>query len=229
MVYLLILASMCFLIHLVLENISTFIRYNLAGLNKHMQGAAIANFFAIASRASVAAYGLLIAYVIENSTLNGLVYGGIMAVPLFLGAIISYLLSNVSVVDFEKLKKYKEFRGAYVRGAIDLSKSDGNKIKINKIMSLFVGVQFISVVLAYSLCFEYTEQRLLIISFVPILSMFGTIVSVAFVEPKLAKAIDNNFKMGAAVSQEYMRARAASFMVSFFVLLIIAFMSEYRL
>jgi hypothetical protein len=227
MVYLLILASMCFLIHLILENISTFIRYNLAGLNKHMQGAAIANFFAIASRASVAAYGLLIAYVIENSTLNGLVYGGIMAVPLFLGAIISYLLSNVSVIDFEKLKKYKEFRGAYVRGAINLSKSNRSKIKINKIMSMFVGVQFISVVLAYSLCFEYVEQRLLIISFVPILSMFGTIVSVVFIEPKLAKAIDNNFKMGRAVSQEYMRARAASFMISFFVLLIITFMSEY--
>lgn len=220
---------MCFFIHLLLENISTFIRYNLAGLNKHMQGAAIANFFAIASRAFVAAYGLLIAYVIENSTLNGLVYGGIMAVPLFLGAIISYLLSNVSVVNFEKLNKYKEFRGACVRGAINLSKSDGNKIKINKIMSLFVGVQFISVVLAYSLCFEYVEQRLLIISFVPILSMFGTIVSVVFIEPKLAKAIDNNFKMGGAVSQEYMRARAASFMVSFFVLLIITFMSEYSL
>jgi hypothetical protein len=62
---------------------------------------------------------------------------------------------------------------------------------------------------------------------VPILSMFGTIVSVVFIEPKLAKAIDNNFKMGRAVSQEYMRARAASFMISFFVLLIITFMSEY--
>lgn len=110
MIYILILASASFFIHLILENISTFIRYNLAGLNKHMQGAAIANFFAIASRGFVAAYGLLIAYVIENSTLNGLIYGIIMSVPLFLATLISYFLSKITVIDFEKLKNYKEFR-----------------------------------------------------------------------------------------------------------------------
>lgn len=228
MVYLLILASACFFVHLLLENISTFIRYNLAGLNKHMQGAAIANFFAIASRGSVAAYGLFVAYVIENGALDGLIYGVIMAIPLFLGAVTSHLLSRMSVIDFEKLKNYKEFRYAYECRVIDLSKSDKNEIKIKKIISLFVGFQFISVVLAYSLCFEYAEQRLLIISFVPILSMIGTIVSVVFIEPKLAKAIDNNFKMASAVSQEYMRARTASFMFSFFLLLMITLLSEYK-
>jgi len=191
-----------------------------------MQGAALGNFFAIASRGFVAAYGLVIAYVIENGTINIIMYGGIMSMALFAGAIVSYVFSTLTIIDYEKIKSYKEFNNGYRRESIELSEANSSKIKINKFMSLFVGVQFISVVMAYSLCIKYVEYRLIIISFVPIVSMIGTIISVVFIEPNLAKAVDNDVKMASAVSQEYMRARAASFMFSFVVLLVISLMSE---
>lgn len=220
---LLIVASACFFMHLLCENLSLFIRYNLAGLSRHMEGAAIASIFAIASRGFVAIYGLLIAYVIENGVLNGFAYGLVLSSVLLFAAIASYWFSRISVTDYNKIKNRRQFFSGFSIGVVNKKQNGQKKISIGNLLSLFVGIQFISVVIAYGLCFEYVTQRLLIISFVPVVSMLGTLVSVLLIEPKLAKLIDVDCGMASAVSQEYMRARFVSFSFALLILSTLTF------
>ena len=88
-------------------------------------------------------------------------------------------------------------------------------------MSVFIGIQFTAIVIAYALCFKYKEFRLLFISLIPVFSMIGTLITVLLVEPKFAKHIDIDRESGHAIVSVYLYARAISFCVSAGLLLLL--------
>lgn len=215
-------AALCFLFHLICETISSFVKYNFAGLGRHMQGVSIANIFAIASRGFVAIYGLLVAYIIERSISTGWVYSVMLSVALLIGAGVSFWFSRITLAGCDSLRTIRSWWEVVSSpGALNARKNLDRGVHINGFLSLLLGVQFVAIVIAYGLCFRFPEHRLLIISLVPVISMIGTLATVVFVEPRLANIIDSSSNAGYAVSQEFMRARSISFAFSFIVLLLL--------
>lgn len=220
-------AGLFFLLHIISETISSFVKYNFASLGRHMQGISIANMFAIASRGFVAIFGLLAAYIVESGVSAGWIYGVALSASLLIGAVISFLFSRVRLVvsnsekifgmDWGLLLCGNEGEGEDFKGAI---------VKINGALSLLLGIQFVAIVVAYGICFRFPDYRLLIISLVPLISMIGTLATVVLVEPRLAKIVDSSLSAGYAASREFMRARAVSFLFSCFVLLVLTIFSK---
>ena len=212
-------AAIFFFLHLVCENTSSFAKYNFASIGKHMQGVSLANIFAVFSRGFVALYGLSIAYVIEKQNINIEIYSFYLSAALLGGACFSFFLSKIS------LNKLNSSIKSNARNFILYNKVfDENlykNIKINGLLRFFIGVQFIAIVIAYGICFKFPNNRLFIISLVPVISMLGTIVTVMLVEPRLARFIDSSSDYGCMVSREFMRARALSFLSSFFIIIIL--------
>ncbi|MGB4674559.1 MAG: hypothetical protein WBH99_11560 [Azovibrio sp.] len=205
-------AAVFFLLHLVSETIASFIKYNFSSLGRHMLGISLSNIFAIASRGFVALYGISIAVVIEKSFADIQIYGYVFSFVLILGAGFSLLLANLklSKAAFEdliqgKLPLHQRFRTAF-------SANDTTcLIPVRGVAALMLGTQFIAVVIAYGLCFYLPQNRLLIISFVPLVSMMGTLVTILWVEPRLASMIDADNVTGYSAAREFLRARALSF------------------
>lgn len=220
-------AALCFLLHLICETISSFVKYNFAGLGRHMQGVSLANIFAIASRGFVAIYGLLVAYIIERNAASGWAYGAMLSSSLLIGAGVSFGFSRITLSGCESLK-YSSSWGKVLSTprALLTDKLSNPEVAINSFLSLLLGLQFVAIVIAYGLCFRLPQHRLLIISLVPVISMVGTMVTVVLVEPRLAKVIDLSSNAGYAVSQEFMRARAISFAFSFVILLLLTVVIE---
>lgn len=219
-------AAIFFLLHLVSETISSFVKYNFAGLKRHMQGVSIANMFAILSRGFVAIYGLLIAYIIERGISNGWIYGATLSFALLLGSAISFWLSKIKLHDYDSILTKKGLWRILITMHPQNSEAGINEIKINKGLSLLLGIQFVAVVIAYGLCFKFTEHRLLIISLVPVIGMIGTMVTVMFVEPRLASVIDRSSDASHEVSKEFLIARSISFFFSAFALLVLTMLFE---
>lgn len=220
-------AAFFFLFHLICETISSFVKYNFAGLGRHMQGVSIANIFAIVSRGFVAIYGLLVAYIIERGISTGFVYGFMLSVALLIGSCVSYYFSRITLAGCDSLKTIQSWWGLALNpGALKTKKTTILDIHINGFLSLLLGLQFVAIVIAYGLCFSFPQNRLLIISLVPVISMIGTMATVVLVEPRLANIVDSSSNSGYAVSQEFMRARAISFAFSFLILLFLTVFFE---
>lgn len=220
-------AALCFLLHLICETISSFVKYNFAGLGRHMQGVSLANIFAIVSRGFVAVYGLLVAYIIERSIASGWIYGAMLSVTLLIGAGVSFWFSRITLAGCDSLRTVRSWwKVVSSRGGLNAKSNGDRHVHINGFVSLLLGVQFVAIVIAYGLCFRFPQHRLLIISLVPVISMIGTLATVVWVEPRLATIIDSSSNAGYVVSQEFMRARSISFAFSFIVLLILTVASE---
>lgn len=220
-------AAVFYLCHLICESTSSFVKYNYASLGRHMQGINVANFFAIISRGFVALYGLTAAYIIEKNDTDSIIYGVTFGVTLLFGAFISYLYSRVNLKFVPTVKPYRTLLlRVFSADIYDHSRYFIESIRIDKLLSVMVGVQFAAVVIAYWFCIIFPNDRLLIISLVPVISMFGTIVTVVFVEPELASVIDESSDAAYAVSQEFMRARSVSFVFASIVLFGLAVISK---
>lgn len=212
-------AAVFFFFHLICENISSFIKYNFSSIGRHMQGVSWANIFAVVSRGFVALYGLLVAYVIERQDIKVEIYSLYLSISLLCGAWVSLFLSRLSVNDFgssDGLSAKAIF--SYKRSFDEVVYEN---IRINVALRIFIGIQFVAVAVAYGVCIKFPQNRLFIVSLVPVISMIGTIVTVVFVEPRLAKCIDSSSSYGHMVSREFMRARAISFLFSFFVIVVL--------
>lgn len=171
-----------------------------------MQGANYSNILAILSRGFIALYGLLVAVMIEKLNNNINVYIICMIFSFLISASISLYFSKIKLITYEikniRIFKYKTSNEIFY------------KHKLSFLMSIFIGIQFTAIVVAYALCFKYKEFRLLIISLIPVFSMIGTLVTVLLVEPKFAKHIDVNRESGHVIASVYLYARAISFSVS---------------
>lgn len=201
-----IIAAILFVLHLFFETMSTFVRYSYAALGVHMQGANYSNIFAIVSRGFIALYGLLVAVMIEKLNNNINVYIICMIFAFLISACVSLYFSKIKLITSE-IKNIKVFQYK-IPNEIFYSH------KLSFLMSIFIGIQFTAIVVAYTLCFKFKEFRLLIISLIPVFSMIGTLITVLLVEPKFAKHIDVNRESGHAIASVYLYARAISFSVS---------------
>ncbi|MQY52757.1 hypothetical protein [Rhodocyclus gracilis] len=226
-IILLALAALLFLSHLLCETLASFVRYNFAGIGRHMQGVAVSNYFGIASRGFVAAYGVLASLIVERHYPLGWQYVLALSLTLICGGLASLLLSriNVSINATVPGKKIAFQHGAGML-YFYFERFFCYRVKIAWVSSVFVGVQFAAIVVAYGLCFYFPNNRLFIISLVPVIGMLGTLVTVVFVEPKLARIVDEDNSLAHAVSQEFMRARAISFFFSAAILVFLAAVLE---
>ena len=204
-------AALFFLLHLACESASSFVKYNFAGLGRHMYGMSLSNMFAIASRGFVAAYGLLIAYIVERDISSGFIYGMLLSISLLLGAGISYWFSLKTLAGRESFSDLGSWRSFFSWGNSKSTSKEKSSINISLWVSLLLGLQFVAIVIAYGLCFRFPQHRLFIVSLVPVISMAGTLATVVFVEPKFATLIDASTKAGHIASDVFMRARAISF------------------
>lgn len=205
-------AALFFFLHLLCETIATFIKYNFSSLGRHMLGISLANIFGISSRGFVALYGIIISIVIEKNISSIQVYVYVYFAVLLLGAGFSLVLANIKITD--------SFIGGISHNELPLLKqlkmafgTNNSKcaIPVRGITAILLGIQFVSVVIAYGLCFSLPHSRLLIISFVPLVSMLGTLIAILWVEPRLARMIDADNATGYAAAREFLRARAISF------------------
>lgn len=220
-------AAFFFLFHLICETITSFVKYNFAGLGRHMQGVSLSNIFAIASRGFVAIYGLLVAYIVERHISTGWVYSAMLSIALLIGAGISFWFSRITLSGCNSLRSIRSWWDVVSNpGALYANNNEAQAVHINGFLSLLLGVQFVAIVIAYGLCFRFPKDRLFIISLVPVISMVGTMATVVLVEPRLAKIIDSSSNTGYAVSREFMKARSISFAFSSIVLLIITIVFE---
>ena len=178
-----------------------------------MLGISLSNIFAIASRGFVALYGISIAVVIEKSFADVQIYGYVFSVILLLGSAFSLLLANrkISRSSIDNLTQATQPLPQRLRTL--LSANDAKcAVPVRGIVAIMLGTQFIAVVIAYGLCFSLPQYRLLIISFVPLVSMMGTLITILWVEPKLARMIDANNETGYSAAREFLRARSLSFL-----------------
>jgi hypothetical protein len=219
-------AAIFFLLHLMCETVSSFVKYNFVGLGRHMQGISIANMFAIISRGFIAIYGLLVAYIVERGISNGWIYGVTLSLSLLIGSGFSLWFSKIKLSDYNSIWTQKGLWNILFARSFRVGTNGSSAIRINKLLSLLLGMQFVAIVIAYGLCFKFTQHRLLIISLVPVIGMIGTMVTVMFVEPRLARIIDKSSNAGYAVSQEFLYARSISFFFSAFALLMLTIVLE---
>lgn len=214
-----------FLLHLLCENLASFVRYGFAGIGMHMQGVAISNYFGIASRGFVALYGVVAASLVEGGYGSGEFYVIFLCIALALGSVSALLLSKMRISiegsDVCGVSFLYGWRRIYISW-MGFKYNGDKRWGVKLIYSAFVGLQFAGVVVAYGACFYFPDSRLLIISFVPMVSMMGTLVTVVFVEPRLAKFVDESNDVAHEVSQAFMRARAFSFTLSFLLLILVA-------
>jgi len=223
-----IVAVLFFLLHLVFETLASFIKYNFSSLGKHMIGVSFSNILAIVSRGCVAIFGVSIAVVIEGNLSDVVSYNYLFSFVLLLGALFSLFLSKIMIVkksyELNSVKLIFLLRNIKKFVAVNNSES---VIYLNKFVSIMMGTQFIAVVIAYGLCFVLPKHRLIITSLIPLVSMLGTMVTIFFVEPMLARLIDLDNKMGYVASKEFLRARALSFAFSAISLPVISFAIKY--
>lgn len=201
------------LLHLVCEVMTTYVRYNYAAHKKQMKGANIANYFAVSSRAFITLYALGISYQIEKNSLNSSKYLLISAVAFFLSAVFSWYLVGKTIQTIET---------NFIHSILTSKKSTKSvnliNIKISSVLSIFIGIQFVSMIFAFAACLSYPNYRLSIISMTPVLNMLGTLATVVLVEPKLAFAVDNDSNLGFDAARIFSQARVLSFSFSAFLL-----------
>lgn len=189
-----------------------------------MLGISLSNIFAITSRGFVALYGISIAIVIERSFADIKIYGYVFSFILLLGSAFSLLLANLKISKSSLENFIKPTQPLTQRLRTALSANDAKcKIPVRGITAIMLGTQFIAVVIAYGLCFSLPQHRLLIISFVPLVSMLGTLITILWVEPRLARMIDADNSTGYAAAREFLRARAISFVFCAALLQMISF------
>jgi hypothetical protein len=205
------IAAIAYVLHLFFEAMTIFVKYNFAANQQPMKGANVANILAILSRGFIATYGIIISINIESkiNEINKFYYLMIMA--LIISGIISITLSKFKL---------------NLKGAIDLNLftivnsknysriNKSNDLKIPKIQALFIGLQFVSVVFIFALCYIFYENRLTLISLTPLVSMAGALVTVLIVEARLASIVDKDARTAYEVSSCYLIARSASFFLA---------------
>lgn len=213
-IFYILISALSFLLHLALETLASFVKYNFSSLGMHMTGVSYSNILATASRGCVAIFGVTVAVLAEKKMSNINVYTIVFSTVMILGATFSLYLSKFKVDRSSILIA----RGGLIAIArnLRLILVDNNHVlpsRLNNYVAILLGTQFASVIVAYGLCFLLPDQRLFIVSSVPLISMLGTVVTFIFVEPMFAKIIDSNNAMGYAVSKELLRARALSFLL----------------
>jgi hypothetical protein len=210
---LLIFSAVLYLLHLILETLSSFAKYNFSSLGRHMQGVSLANILAIASRGAVAAYGVLLALIIEREFSSAGLYALTFAITLAVGAAFSFFLSGIQLND-KALDGHEIRWEALIKEPSHFFERNNAScpVKIRGLSAILLGAQFVAIVIAYGLCFIYPQHRLLIISLVPLISMAGTLIQILLVEPRLARMIDGANRTGYAASREFLRARSISFL-----------------
>lgn len=211
----LIVAGILFFLHLISETLASFIKYNFSSIGKHMQGVSFSNIFGIASRGFISLYGVVAAVVIEKKYSDVFSYSLVMSMVLFFSSYISYFYSNkkISRKSINETKKNISLISDVFFKKLDKNDTE-SAVKIKGVVSVFLGVQFVAIVVAYGFCFLMPDRRLFIISLVPLVGMLGTMATVVLVEPRLAIMIDMENSTGFAASKEFLRARAISFAFS---------------
>lgn len=200
--------------HLICELLAIFIRYDYAALSKHMAGAAMSNYFAIASRGFVSLYGIVVAYLIEELTIS--LYGYVICVSCALA-----LAGSASVILSRKTLKINNGRiiisNCKIKEFNLHIQYEEKSLSINFLLIFLLGIQFAAISLAYAMCMIFSENRLLIISIAPALSMLGTLAAAVLIEPKFAEHVDLHPEHGYVVSSIYLKARAFSFFIWAFI------------
>jgi len=212
--FLLTAGATFFLLHLCSETVATFLKYNYASLGRHMLGVSISNIFAMLSRGFVALYGVTTSIIIERELSDVYTYVYVFAVASALGAALSLALANLKIerptLSTGEISIISVF--ASPRSSLSLNR-DVSTVPVRGMAAVFLGTQFLSIVLAYGLCFLAPQHRLLIISLVPLISTVGALVTILWAEPRLARMVDADNATGYAASREFLRARASSFML----------------
>jgi hypothetical protein len=209
---LLFAAAISFFLHLASETVSTFFKYNFSGLGRQMVGVSYANIFALVSRGFIAVYGVLISIVIERNLTDMTRYAIVFAVVCILGSCVSIWLSKIKFVGFVDDLPPPGWRDVAIRIRAAFRPNDHQSVvRIRGLTSIAIGTQFLSVVIAYGLCFAMPSNRLMIISMVPVFSTVGALLTFVWVEPRLARMIDADNSSGYAASREFLRARGLSF------------------
>jgi hypothetical protein len=205
-------AAAAFLLHLTAETLSTFVKYNFSSLRRQMTGVSYSNIIALASRGFIAVYGVLVSMVIERNLADIYFYAIVFAVVCLLGAGVSFVLSGLKFVGYSRADSVDGRSCATRRFCSGFEVNDHRSaVRIHGLTAIAIGTQFLSVVVAYGMCFAWPDNRLFIISLVPVFSTIGSLVTFVWVEPRLAKMVDEDNLSGYAASREFLRARALSF------------------
>jgi hypothetical protein len=206
------LSAFFFVLHIVFENLSSFVRFNLAGHGWHMRGINYSNICAIISRGFVALYGVLIAVVVENGYSSFGEYCITFIFVMIVSSFLSFLFSRITLKIKLNIEPKRLLDFTFSKFSCNERSVAG--VSIGWFMSAFVGVQFVTMLIAYGLSFSFFDYRLIIISFVPVASMVGTLVTVVLLEPRLSRIVDNDREKAFSVSSAFLRARSFSFVIA---------------
>jgi hypothetical protein len=222
---LLMVAAVFFLLHLLSETVATFVKYNFSSLGRHMLGVSISNIFAMVSRGFVALFGVIVSIIIERQLSDVYTYVYIFAAASALGALFSFALANLKIERSAGSGDDVTIMSIFLQPRASLSPNHHTSpVPIRGMTAVFLGSQFLSIVIAYGFCFLAPQHRLLIISLVPLVSTVGALITILWVEPRLARMVDADNSTGYAASREFLRARASSFMLGAFMLVVLPHM-----
>jgi len=194
-----------FFAHLLSELFTIFFRYGYAAKGEFMQGMVIANYFGIASRIFITAFGVVAAYLVESGRDVATPYIAMICAILLAATAASLVLSAREVGPTGQ--GWFNFPAIRLEKALDLP-------KIRPYEAFLFGVQFVVLAAAYGISFKFPKYRLTIVSAVPIVTMLGTLITVVVIEPRYAKIIDKNPSSATAITRMFLRARAVSFLFS---------------
>jgi hypothetical protein len=208
-------AAGLFFLHLIFETLATFVKYNFSSLGRHMVGISVSNILAMISRGLVALFGIAMAIVIESGVSDIDVYVVLFSVSSALAAAASLALSNLKIFEAasSRLGGTGDADSTWSRLKLG-NNNEKSLVPIRGLVAVALGTQFVSIVIAYGVCFVLPERRLFVISLVPLISALGALVTILWVEPRLARMIDDDNRKGYAASREFLRARAVSFLFS---------------
>ncbi len=211
--WLVVLSSLLFFLHLAFESLGSFVKYNFASLGWQMTGVSWAGILAIVSRGFVALFGVFVAAIVESGLVEVQVYSFVFSIVLLLAGWFSIFLAGKKISD-QSVRMIESRSVLLVLNPMSVLMHNSERLpkRINAVVAILMGTQFVAVIVAYGLCFFLPEHRLLVISMVPVVSMLGTVVTFVIVEPGFARLIDGDCRKGCAVSGEFLRARAMSFL-----------------
>lgn len=208
--------------HLILEVYAVYAKYSLASLGKAVLGNAASNIIALASRAALAVYGVVISYLIETSQIEFNKYILLALLSYIFASIATYFLSKFTSSNHKINTSYTKISFALKDIFINYSK---NNSMVEKIITYwlypFVGLQFLVIILAYSAALLKPEHRLTFVASVPFFTMLGSVVTIMYVDSKFALIAESNATKVNCILKEAMLQRCISFSMSAFILLII--------
>jgi hypothetical protein len=221
----LILYSALFLalfFHLVFELYAVYTKYSLSAIDKAMLGHAASNIIALISRGFLAVYGIIVSFLIESSRITYHNYIIIAILSYTFATLLAFYLQQYNLGDENKLVKIKNMRRTLI---LVFSRYSKNESKFKKMIDYkiypFIGLQFLVIVLAYAAAIKYPGNRLTFVAAVPLFTMVGSLISVAYVDSKYAILTQNDTFKIQSILKESIIQRCAAFSFSAIILIVL--------